>query len=1095
MKCFQCHKQNPAEHLFCGRCGGPLMVGESFPKMPLNGHCERKTITVVFTDLVGYTAMSEALDPEDVQEIMGQVFNEIKSVVAVYKGYIDKLIGDAAMILFGVPVSHEDDPVRATRAAYEIHRRVAALRYHVTDRPEQSLTMHTGINTGLVVIDKIHSIHETQGFTGDAINLAARLAGIAGAGEILVGANTYALAKGFFHFAPLRPARVKGKSEPVAVYKVVSPRISPLKNSERMDVKAKMIGRSNELARLLSATDRLIDGHGAVITVCGEAGTGKSRLVAEFKNALSPQRICWLTGHAFTYCQHMPYAVVLDFFIHWAKIEEGDSPRVIRRKIGAVLSALDIQHDTMTPYVEKLFALSETALNISPEIWKAQFESAFEKIVQGLSKKRPTVICLEDIHWADPSSLALIRSLLSHYSDPLLFLCVHRPEMTLIDHQLRAALKDNLIELQLRPLTAVETQDMLKSLLKMTDIPVELNRFIESKAEGNPFYLEEVVLSLIESKVLVHDANRWRFNRSVAEARVPLTIEGIISGRLDRLNFEHKLILREASVIGRSFIYDILVHITRYDHRIDECLDRLLFHGLIKMQTGGSDLAYIFKHALTQEVVYKGLLKKERREVHERIGVMIEQVYPDRLPEFFETLAYHFKRGRSVHKAIAYLAKSGEKSLKRYALEEAHRFYQEAFDLSKCQPRRTSTENKQMLDLLNGWSFVYYYRGRYEALLKLLEAHKALANSLTDKKRRGLFYAWLGCALWHRERCKEAHGYLQTALDLGQESNDAMTLGYARCWLTWVCTELGMIPAAVAHAQKAQCLFETNRIDPYIFINSLAGMGYAFWHSGNLRKTRAVGQKLVQYGVSQSDSRSKVMGYCCLGWSQLIEGDLDEATSLFKKAVQQSLDPWYSVFPKLALCYGYISFGKIEQAERLIQEIDDFSTKRGAELVGNPAHFFRGVLYITRGHVSKGMRILKQQLHRWKKTGNQLRYVSCGQIYASICARLARRVLSIDFLKPIYGFALLIKGAPFSFASASRLFETYIEAALEIDAKGLLGKAYLDWGLLHQARGRMQQAEHCYLASLAFFRQCQAEGSVTKAQKALESLRTRYDEI
>ena len=1095
MKCKRCHRSNPDEHLFCSCCGGSLMAAGTLRKGTTGIHCERKTITVVFTDLVGYTTMSECLDPEEVKDIMGQVFGEIKNVVAQYDGYIEKVIGDAAMILFGVPISHEDDPVRATRAALEIHQRVTSLRHHFCNRAGHPLTMHTGVNTGLVVIDKIHSIHETQGFTGDAINLAARLASVAGAGEILVGADTYALAKGFFHFEPLPPTWVKGKPQPVDAYRVLSLRISPQKYLGRLDVSSELIGRSNELVRLKRAADRLANGQGAVITVCGDAGTGKSRLVEEFKNALNPHRFRWLAGNAFTHSQHVPYALVLNFFIQLARIEEGDLPQTIHRKINACLSVVVNQPGTVIPYVEKLFALSETDCDISPDIWKDRFKTAYCSVLQGLSRIRPTIICLEDLHWADASSLALICSVLPHCTYPLLFICVHRPEMTLIDRRLRAILNGHLIELRLGPLSADQTQDMLKSLLNVDHLSDGLDRFIESKVDGNPFYLEEVVRSLVESNVLVRVRDRWRLNRSVVDVNIPLTIQGVISGRLDRLEPEHKLVLREASVIGRSFIYNILAHITQLDHRIDECLANLLDHDLIKMQVDGSDMAYVFKHALTQEVVYKGLLKRERRDIHERIGLMIEQIYADRLPEFFESLAYHFKHGRSVNKAIAYLAKSGEKSLKRYALEEAHHYYQEAYELIRRQSPKTTSTDKCLLDLLNGWSFVYYYRGQYRQLLRLLAAHKDLAESMSDKRRLGPFYAWMGCALWHRERFKEAHDYLQAALDLAKQCHDPVTIGYARCWMAWICTELGSIPAAVDHAQKAQHLFTTYRIDSYIFINSLAGMGYAFWHSGNPHKTKTIGQKLLRYGKDKSDSRSQVMGYCCLGWSQLIEGDIDRATRYFEKAVQRSMDPWYSVFPKLALCYGHIAFGEIQRAEQLIQELLDFSRVRGAEFVGNPTRFFKGVVYVTKGDIRRGMRLLRQQLDHWDRAGSRLRFASCGYIYASINARLVRHVLSVKYGRPIHRLTLLLKGVSSAVGKVSRLFELVIAAADGMDAKGVLGKAYLEWGLLHHARGRMEKAEQCFRTALTYFEQCHAEGLSCEAQNALASLRGHQNPV
>jgi predicted ATPase len=252
---------------------------------------------------------------------------------------------------------------------------------------------------------------------------------------------------------------------------------------------------------------------------------------------------------------------------------------------------------------------------------------------------------------------------------------------------------------------------MLESLLKTDSIPSDLRRFVQDKAEGNPFYLEELVNSLIETETLIRDNGSWKVTRTITETDISSTINGVISGRLDRLEKETKKVLQEASVIGRAFFYDILKRITELKHHCDACLSNLQRLDLIRTRSLQPDIEYIFKHALAQEVVYNGLLKKERKAIHERIGQVMEQLFHNRLPEFYETLAYHFTQGESNVKAVEYLVKSGEKSLSRYAVEEAHQYFKGAFELLTAKAEKSKEEKVALIDIINSWGYVYYYMG------------------------------------------------------------------------------------------------------------------------------------------------------------------------------------------------------------------------------------------------------------------------------------------------------------------------------------------------------------------------------------------------
>jgi class 3 adenylate cyclase len=451
MNCPRCHTENPevnkfcrqcgaelqnlcsscgsavfAEDKFCGRCG--LKLGPSWEsgKTGLETKSERKHITVLFTDLSGYTAMTEKLDPEEVNEIMSRIFAEIAQAVKRYQGSIERLIGDAALILFGVPKAHEDDPARAIRTALEINERLKEVSPQFEDKIGQPLAMHSGINTGLVVTGEVDLGKGTHGITGDTINVASRLEGLARPGEILVGPATYAQTRSFFNFEHLEPATVKGKAEPVHIFKVLSPKQVSRKVRFASDLSVEFIGRKAELTRLENIFNRLKDGHGNILSVCGNAGAGKSRLAEEFKTGLGLEKIRWLEGHASAYTQNTPYSLFIDLLTRTFQIQEGDSAARVKDKVKAGIEGLVGRQLGVVPYVAELFSLSYSdADKASPENWKEQLYKAVKEIFSALAAGKPTVICLEDLHWADPSSLELIRFLFSDFSYSLVFLCIY----------------------------------------------------------------------------------------------------------------------------------------------------------------------------------------------------------------------------------------------------------------------------------------------------------------------------------------------------------------------------------------------------------------------------------------------------------------------------------------------------------------------------------------------------------------------------------------------------------------------------------------------------------------------------------------------
>ncbi len=1083
MKCPKCQFDNPEGAKFCNECGHKF--GE---ELGIEG--ERKQVTVLFSDLSGYTTMSERLDPEEVKSIMSRIFGEIAQVVVKYDGSIQKFIGDAVVAFFGVPKAHEDDPVRALRAAREIHEIVNAMGHQFESKLGKPLSMHTGINTGLVVTGEVTMEKGTLGVTGDTVNVASRLSGLAKPGEILVGEETYHQAEGLFNFAPLTPVSVKGKAETIRACRVLSPKEEPTKTHRLSGLRAELIGRKVEMSQLKEAGQQLLDGKGAIFYITGDAGTGKSRLIEEFKATLDLNRIQWREGHSYPYASNIPYFPLMNLLSRAWQIEEGDSRERLKQKIEAGITNLMGDGKDVIPFIGSLYSIKYSEIeNISPEYWKMKLYESIQSILSALTRRAPAVICLEDLHWTDPSSIELLRTLLLKLNYPALFLCISRPQFSLFTSHQLSGIGKSYYEMRLQDLSPTEAQGMVESLLKTETIPVELRNFILRKAEGNPFYLEEVINSLIETETLIEKDNTWVLTRPLAGIDIPSNVQGVISARLDRLEKETKRILQEASVIGRVFLYEILKRVTELKEQIDRSIQGLERLDLIRTRTLDPDLEYIFKHALTQEVVYNGLLKKERQVIHEKIANVMEELFRERLPEFYETLAYHYKQGQSYLKAVDYLMKAGEKCYERYTIEESHQYYKEAFDILSNKTDRSKDEDNLLIDLLIQWSSVYHIRADYGRLEDLLKRHETFVRSSGDDARLGMFLSWLGWTLNQREKYLNSYRYLSSALEIGERINNSKIIGYSSSRLTQTCSNLGLFDEAMANGRRAQEISEMMPSEGILFRTTFSGMSLLHYFRGEKKGTAEYGRILLDYGEKHTEIRCTSIGHFALGMGFQTAGDHDRAIECMKKAIQVSLEPFFQYITKVLLGLSYVSTGRFQEAESVCEDVIKFTEEFGFEFMGTSAQALMGIVTITKGDVARGINIVESIIQQLLENGGRWKYAvgnhMLGRVYSQI-AQGGGGEKSFSFLLKHIGF--LIKTVPFAARKAEGYLHTAIETSKEIGAKSILGQAYFDLGKLHKAKGRLAEARTCISQAVQSFEECGADVYLKQAQEALASL-------
>jgi predicted ATPase/class 3 adenylate cyclase len=659
---------------------------------------ERKLVTILFADIAGFTALSETIDPEEVHRLINACFDRLVPLVEKYEGTIDKFIGDEIMALFGAPVTHEDDPERALHAAMEMMEAIQ----HFNRDFGTNLGIHMGINTGRVVAGRVGTENRRDySVMGDAVNLAARLEAASQAGEIFVGAATYRATEALFDFDELPPLTLKGKQAPVAVYRLIAAKAKARRRRGVEGLQAPLTGREREIAQIQERLAGLKASRGCVVSIVGEAGLGKSRLIAETRSLVAKHAVAaWAEGRALSYTTGRSYWLARDLLRNLLGVATDAPPSAVAAALSADLArSFGERIVEYYPYLAQILELSlESEMQdkvkfLSGEALQSRIAEAFHACIQKRIASGPLVLVWEDLHWSDPSSLQLLEKIAPLVLDrPLLLICAARPDESRaveIIAQLNRVHSSHGLLLQLEPLSEGESTSLICSLLKMADLPAELRDLIVARADGNPFYVEELLRSLIDSGALVLEANGPKFVRDVDAVEIPDTLREVLSARIDRLQPDDKSVLQKAAVIGRIFGAAVLARLRQATSSgaggLAEALRELerrefiLSNETEALETGRlPDDEFIFKHAVTHEVAYESLLVSVRKQLHALTGRTLEQLFPDRLHELAPVLAHHFECAEVMDRAVLYLQRAAERAKATFANEEAISYYQSA---------------------------------------------------------------------------------------------------------------------------------------------------------------------------------------------------------------------------------------------------------------------------------------------------------------------------------------------------------------------------------------------------------------------------------
>jgi len=814
--------------------------------LPALARGERRRATILFSDLWGYTALAETLDPEEVAVVMNRLKDLATRVIEFFGGTVNQFVGDQVMALFGIPVAHEDDPVRAVRAAFELHRAVRAVGAELAPRIGQTLCLHSAINTGLVISQRRDARDGMFGVIGDVINTGARLLLVSGEDEIVVGPETRRVIEPFFDGEALVPVTLRGKTLPVAAWRVLRARTDSRFDAARRRGLSDFMGRRRELDTLSAALQEAAGGRARLVTVEGEPGVGKSRLFHEFERYVEGAQgrdVRILRGRCPSYGTVAPYRAFLDVVRQGLALAGGPDVEAGAPVSEAPPTDRDEPAPELAPHLAVYLHLLSIRSDSHPlprgllgDALREAVLTAITALVGALARRSPVVLLLEDWHWADEASERALRHLLLQLADaPLLVLVNFRPY--------RRPRSDDLAPLPVRlaPLDARETEDFVASLLGREGTR-ELATRVHRHTEGNPFFIEELCRSLAEG------SGGGAFGVGPGGARrldVPASIAAMLRVRLDRLAPDTAEVLRIAAVLGEEFAAPVLARLVPAPERLEGCLDQLRGAELLRPIEDARERSFRFKHALVRDAAYEGLLLRRRRELHGEAARALEaHVGEGGLDAFCEQLAHHYAESDQTERAVHYLDRSGNKAVASGAMIQGLEHYRRAVAaLDALEP--TEERMRRRIDLSLKLANTAIYRPSLESVRALARAHA------------------------YSERLGHAPSVVRTLY-----------------WMGWIEHALGRWSEALPHFERCAPLAKALG-DEKLLAQLSSNMGQAFFYAGDYARATEHLEAAIEARrrIDGPTSRAPVIAYS-LGCLALMDAEVGRSERAYARAKQ-----------------------------------------------------------------------------------------------------------------------------------------------------------------------------------------------------------------
>jgi predicted ATPase/class 3 adenylate cyclase len=926
---------------------------------------ERRVITMLFCDVKGSTAAAEKVDPETWTDIMKGIFEYMIRPIYKYEGTVPRLMGDAILAFFGAPIAHEDDPQRAVLAGLEIQQGIKDYAEQIRRQHGIDFGLRVGINTGLVVVGAIGSdLRMEYTAIGDAINLAARMEQTALPGTVQVAEETYKLVTPFFDFEPLGEVEVKGKSVPVKTFRPLGLKKSPGSLRGLEGLTSPLVGRDAQLGLLNGELVQLKQGAGAFVSVIGEAGLGKSTLVGEVKKSNEGSGVNWLRGDAVSYARSVSYFPWRQIIRQSIDAHEDDSPSEVRHKLTYICDCCTLPGGDL-PFLEAMLAVesqesSQVVNGFEGEALIQRMVDAVRGYLCGLATDGPLAIVFDDLHWADEASLHLLVSL-ADLTDkqPLLFICMLRPDETASSWdairkiQQKAGSRYHAVSLE--PLPDEQTDVLLTNLLGAKSLPKSMRDMIVARTDGNPFFIEELIRSLIETNQIVRENSHWRAVNESANVSLPNSLRGLLGARIDRLPELSKHVLQNASVIGRSFDVRLLKQLTGLNGNFDSQIQYLEEASLVEPVQE----EYIFRHVLIQEAAYDSILIKKRVQLHKRIAETLEEFHASRIEEFAPLIAYHFYSGQDA-RSLKYDLLAGEKAARLYANTEAAMHFSRALEVAK----RDQADADQIVGLFLQLGSVLQLSGRDEralanyedmqsfgadhhirsiemkalmakatiysifsqlhdsrrseqVLIEALEISREIGDRVTQAKLN-----WnLMLTFLYSKRLDQALEYGEIALRLARQSDDREQLAFVLNDLCRLYTCRGEFEKAHIVIHEARELWKS--LDHQVmFADSLGSEAEAYFNAGKYEQSLECSRQALQLSEQNNNLWGQAYDLMLMSFAYFQNGQLGNGIQAAERSNQLADEAGLiasSISMRSELAWVYAYCGEFEKGFQLIE--------------------------------------------------------------------------------------------------------------------------------------------------------------------------------
>lgn len=1042
---------------------------------------ERRQVTVLFADLVGFTAFSERSGEEAAFALMRRVAAMMTSVVEEQGGSVRNFTGDGVMALFGVPIALEDAPLRACRAALAIHDRLANAAPEIAATHGLRPQLRIGVNTGPAIVGKVPSGHSsTVTALGDTVNLASRLQALAKPEGVLLSEATQRLVQGLTETEPAGEHEIKGKSGRQRVFRLLRLR----EGASRFDAALSRgltdyVGRSREL----EALDRSLAESSAglrVVDVVGEPGIGKSRLLHEFRGRLGDKRVFVLTGSCSPDGRQTPFRPFIEVVRGSFRIKIGETESETFRKLDKGLEVLGIASQQNLGLLLNLLGLNPppgALQGLDGTLIGLRTRDLLLSLMQARCRITPVAMLLEDLHWIDKASEEFLSRLLSFDAAlPLMVVCTRRP-----DYQPPWSSARAVEVLQLAALSISETCEIIRARLQLAELPGMLAQSVADKAEGNPLFAEEIAIFLLERGSIKRTNSGIDYDPAAVATALPGTIHSLLAARVDRLEPNDRALLQAAAAIGRRFPREVLSAVA--GATADDRLGRLHDLDLIHFEDNSGEL--VFKHALVRDALYDSMLNEHRASLHLKTATEIERLSYNRLYEVAEQLAHHYRKTERRDKAFQYMVMAGQKSVRVYSLEAAGKYFEEALSLFEASPQ--CADDAAFLGLLADLSTVLMLMSLPGRLAGLVERYRARVDRLGAVQLRVIvltnysFAAILTCQ--YRNALSSAEEALQVALEL----DDARSKAYARAAIVLANTVMSRNLDDTERQAELGVVDSDQTDDPYLQSWVRFSAAWIFLYRGLPDRGRRAALELQERGRVRGDPRAAAHGLWILGWLDIIDERYEDALVHGNQCVELALTPFDREVGFQIKGVAEILRGNVVEGAALVREhrrralANDFNYCR---VGSDPA---LGIAMVLEGDFAGGVQFIESAI-RW----NDLAGSPLGRDFARIF--LAETYLEFLAPKQKPSASVMLKNLPFLLKTMMTGRRRAIAILMQARNNPTFAGGYFqaridaDLGILHELAKQRAEARSYLTQARAVAELLVAVGLLSKIDAALADL-------